>query len=651
MEKQFFGKRPTEGALQGNATVMSPEQTTEDAIATIQAQEMGMQTVIGTEQIHEAQTILNKYKQGKANLEKRIVDDELWWELRHWEVIRAEHPDTEPTSAWLFNCIVNKHADAMDNYPSPIVLPRELSDKDSAERLQEILPVIMEYNNFEETYSDGWWEKLKHGTAAYLVTWNKEKENGLGDIDIQLIDLLNIYYEPGIKDIQDSRNLFITELIDREILSQQYPDKKDSFAGSILSTTEYIYDDTVDNSNKCVVVDWYYKVRDESGRTVLHYCKFCGDAVLYATENDPNYAQRGFYDHGKYPLVLDCMFPEKGTPIGFGYVSICKDPQLYIDKMSGYILKTAMMGSKKRFFISASSAVNEEDFTDWSKDIVRVEGELGDERLREINITPPSPIYQNLIDSKINEMKETAANRDVQNGSAGAGITSGAAISALQEAGNKVSRDMISASYRTYRQIVGIVIELIRQFYDIGRSFRITGKMPGEMEFVEMSNASIRNQETGIDSMGNVLYRKPIFDLKIKAQKTSPFSRMEENERAKELYALGFFSPERAQESSLALSMMDFEGIENIKQQVAQGQTLYNIVMQQNQLLMAMMGQQPVNGVQEQNEPKNEQNSIPSGASNKVADSVEQPTPNTRYQRSLMNKAKPDMNSGNGKVK
>lgn len=44
---------------------------------------------------------------------------------------------------------------------------------------------------------------------------------------------------------------------------------------------------------------------------------------------------------------------------------------------------------------------------------------------------------------------------------------------------------------------------------------------------------------------------------------------------------MGFFSPERAQESSIALDMMDFEGIDKIRSQVNEGGTLYNIVQQQ----------------------------------------------------------------------
>ena len=559
--------------------------------------------IITDKDVERGIDLLTKYKDGKSNLESRIVNDELWWELRHWEVIgqskskrvdrsgkevKSTPPQPKPTSAWLFNTIQNKHADAMDNYPEPVVLPREESDEQSAKMLSQILPVVQEYNHFEQVYSDNWWEKLKHGTAAYGVFWDSQKDNGLGDIEIRNIDLLNLFWEPGITDIQKSRNLFIVDLVDNDLLEKEYPELEGKQKGKVIDVKEYIYDDSVDTSEKSVVVDWYYKVKTPSGRTALHYVKFVGSTLLYASQNDPEYRERGFYDHGMYPVVLDVMYPEKGTPIGFGYVAICKDPQLYIDKLSANILENAMMATKKRFFVSDSTAINEEEFLDWNRPMVHVNGELGDQRVKEIVTQPLSDIYVTVAQMKIEEMKDTAANRDVNSGGT-TNVTAAAAIAALQEAGNKASRDMIAASYRAYTQINTLCVELIRQFYDVSRSFRITGE-GNEYQFVTFDNSGLQDQVTGIDTLGNEMYRRPVFDLKIKAQKKNPFSRMEQNERAKELYSLGFFAPENAQASLIALEMMDFEGIQTVREKVMQGQTLLNMVMQMQQQLTMITG-------------------------------------------------------------
>lgn len=615
----LFGRKNEQGATLGKPPMgwgvpgVQKDESVDPEMAAMLLNRDSTQKTIGQEDIKRATELLAKYKQGKANLETRIVDDELWWELRHWEAIRGRQggvsatktdaqgnplPDgprtPEPSSAWLFNSILNKHADAMDNYPEPVVLPRERSDEDSAKTLSSVLPVILEYNDYEQTYSDNWWEKLKHGTAAYGVFWDPSKENGLGDVAIQQIDLLKLFWEPGITDIQKSRNLFVIDLVDEDLLEQQHPELKGKLKGNAIDVKQYIYDDTVDTSGKSVVVDWYYKVKSPSGKTLLHYVKFVGDQLLYASENDPAYRERGFYDHGQYPVVLDVMFPEKGTPIGFGYVAICKDPQLYIDKLSGNILENAMMTTKKRFFCSTSTNINREQFMDWNEPIVDVEGEISDARLKEIVTHPLDDIYVTVAQMKIEEMKDTAANRDVNSGGVGSGVTAAAAIAALQEAGNKASRDMIAASYRAHVAITGLCVELIRQFYDVTRSFRITGpNVPGGYDFVDLNNSQLQEQPAAIGSDGQTLYRKPIFDLKIKAQKKNPFSRAEQNQRAQDLYNMGFFNPERAQESLGALDMMEFEGIDKVREYVQQGQTLLAMcqqLAQENAMLKAALG-------------------------------------------------------------
>jgi len=600
--------------------------------------------------------LLTKYKDGKSNLENRIVNDELWWELRHWEGIgqskakrvdksgkevTSTPPEPKPSSAWLFNTIQNKHADAMDNYPEPVVLPRERSDEQSAKTLSQILPVVQEYNHFEQVYSDNWWEKLKHGTAVYGIFWDPQKDNGLGDIEIRDIDLLKLFWEPGITDIQKSRNLFIVDLVDNDLLDSEYPQLKGKQKGKVVDVKEYIYDDNVDTSDKSVVVDWYYKVKTPDGRTALHYIKFVGSTLLYASENDPEYRERGFYDHGMYPVVLDVMYPEKGTPIGFGYVAICKDPQLYIDKLSANILENAMMATKKRFFVSDTTAINEQEFLDWNRPLVHVNGPLDDGRIQEIVTQPLSDIYVTVAQMKIEEMKDTAANRDVNSGGT-TNVTAAAAIAALQEAGNKASRDMIAASYRAYTQINTLCVELMRQFYDLSRSFRITGE-GSEYQFIDFDNTGLQDQVTGLDTMGNPMFRRPVFDLKIKAQKKNPFSRMEQNERAKELYAMGFFAPENAQASLIALDMMDFDGIQTVKEKVMQGQTLLNMVMQMSQQLAAITG---VLMPQEETQAGGGTNTAESGGGggNGLASGImEAQTPMTGYGQALAKRSTPSV--------
>lgn len=497
------------------------------------------------ERLEQAIARLREYKRAKAPLENRLKEEELWWQLRHWEVIGNEKEGSGPASAWLFNNIANKHADAMDNFPEPVVLPREPGDARDAEALSKIIPVIIERCGFENTYSDAWWYKLKHGTAVYGVFWNKELEGGLGDIDIAMIDLLNIFWQPGIRDIQQSRDLFIAHRWDREELEMRYPALKG--AGDVID----VVTQSRESGEKVTVIDWYYR---KGGR--LHFCKFAGDRVLYASEDDPRYKKSGWYDHGLYPVVFDNLFPMEGQPVGFGYIAVTKAPQEYIDRLGRNILECSLMASRPRFFAGRTAGINEEEFLDWDRPIVHVEGAISDERLRPITPYPLSDAYIRVQQMKIDEMKETASNRDFSAGSTSSGVTAASAISALQEAGSKTSRDMISASYRAYSRIGMLCLELIRQFYDGSRCFRVTGQ-EGQ-SFVTYSGRGISGE------------RRPVFDIRITAQKKNPFARISQNELAKELYGLGFFRPELAGQALGALELMDFEGKEAVRAYLSQ---------------------------------------------------------------------------------
>lgn len=547
--------------------------------------------VIGSEEIRQAAQVLQKYKEGKANLEQRIIGNEQWYKLLHWGQLRKEGKagggDVEPASAWLFNSIANKHADAMDSYPKPNVLPREEGDREDAKMLSSVLPVILERNGFEQTYSDVWWYKLKSGTGVYGVFWNPRLENGLGDIDIRKLDLLNLFWEPGISDIQKSRNLFSVELLDNKVLESRYPMLKGKLGGDAIDVARYIYDDAVDTADKTVVVDWYYKNEDESGKALLHYVKFAGDTVLFASENEPEYRERGFYDHGEYPVVFDTLFLEEGTPAGFGYIDIMRDAQGYIDRLGGAILKNSLVGAKPRFFIKDTASINEEEFADTAKDFVHVAGQLSEENLRQITVEPVSSAALNVLQMKIDELKETSGNRDFSQGSTASGVTAASAIAALQEAGSKLSRDMNKSGYRAFQKINYLCIELIRQFYDEPRSFRITGTQGAEV-FALFDNRRLRpTRQEGVFGV-DTGYRRPVFDIVVTSQKASPFNTIAQNELAKEMFSMGFFNPELSDQALCAVDLMDFEGKEMVRQKISQNGTLLQTV-QQMQLQMQKM--------------------------------------------------------------
>lgn len=529
---------------------------------------------IGTEEVRRAADILRRYHAGKRQLEQRIIDNEQFWKLRHWQQMEktgqgGNPADPQPTSGWLVNCILSKHADAMDCYPEPTVLPREPGDREEAGKLTRILPVILKKNGFKRTYSSAWWYKLKSGCAVYGVFWDAGKLNGLGDISIRRMDLLNLFWEPGVTDIQDSPHFFSTELQDREALEERYPQAKGKADRGGWTLSRYLYDDAVDTSGKVLVVDWYYHTR-ENGRRVLQYCKFVGDTVLYATENDPDMRNRGWYDHGRYPFVFDVLFPEEGTPAGYGYVDLCKSPQKQIDLMNQAILKNTLASATPRFFVRSDGAVNENEYADWTRPFVHTNGNLGSDSIAPIQTAGLDSVYVAILQSKIAEMKETAGNRDVANGGTAGGVTAATAIAALQEAGGKLSRNMIDDGYEAFSDVVTLCIELIRQFYSLPRQFRLLGVM-GQEEFVSYDSRGLQPQ--AVDDGVVSGYRVPEFDLEVSAQDENPYKTMEYNQLALQLFQMGFFRADMADQALRCLELMDFKNKDRLMSSILRGQT------------------------------------------------------------------------------
>ena len=525
----------------------------------------------------ELTAVLQKYKAGKQSLERRVIAAENWWKLRNrFEEDKrpgaASSGDFRAVSGWLHNVIVSKHADAMEAYPEPVILPREPDDRAEAELLSAVVPCILEQNAFERTWSDAMWQKLKTGTAAYRVGWDPDKLGGLGDISIERVDLLNLFWEPGIADIQRSKFMFFTHLEDNDELEEEFPQLRGRLRGNPFTATRFLYDDAVSLDGKSTVVEAYYR-RKRAGRTVLHYVKYVGDTVLYSTEAGegdttvgdgteavpcevdsaiaPNAI--GLYAHGRYPFVLDPLFPVEGSPCGYGFVDLCHNNQTAIDLMRSAIIKNTVVGATPRYFQRIDGSVNEEEFADLGRSLVHVSGNLGEDSLRQIGFSPLSGVYMDVLNSSIQELRETSGNTETSTGNISSGVTAASAIAALQEASGKGSRDSTRSSYIAYAQIVELCIELIRQFYGLPRSFRIAGRAGAE-EYIRFSNAGLcpRPQPFGA--------ALPVFDVKVSAQKRNAYSRLSQNELAMELYRMGIFDEGKEQEALSCLRMMEFDG-------------------------------------------------------------------------------------------
>lgn len=573
-----------------------------------QASGLMARKAIGEEQARKAMDTLQKYRQGKSALEARVIASEDWWRMRSWQRIQKGNPEDDKwTSAWLFNVIMGKHADAIAAYPAPAIRPREPDDREEAAKLSSVLPVILEQNDFEEVYSDSQWTKLKQGTLIWHVKWDSSKLNGLGDISVQPVDILSFFWEPGVRDLQKSKNIFLTEMVDNDLLLAKYPELQGKLNSNPQIQQKYNTDDVISFDGKSMVVDWYYK-KYQNGRQVLHFATLVGDTVLQSTENDTEQkydtltlpdgstvlqpagrpmAETGLYDDGEYPFVVDALFPVEGSIAGYGYIDVGKSTQEQIDRMNQAIVKNAIMTTTPRWFKRSDGSVNEQEFADWTKPFVHVDGNLGQDSLVPIQVNMLNSNYIAILQNKIEELKWTTGNTDVNNGETNSGVTAASAIAALQEASGRSSKDSTKSAYRAYARMIRMVIERIRQFYNLPRQFRIVGQRGAE-QFVQYSNQGLQPQTLyGANGQPDGL-RKPVFDIEVSAQKASEYTSMAQNELALQFFQLGFFNPQMVDQALSTLDMMDFDGKDSIIQKIQENADLQQRLIEWQQLALAL---------------------------------------------------------------
>ena len=112
---------------------------------------------------------------------------------------------------------------------------------------------------------------------------------------------------------------------------------------------------------------------------------------------------------------------------------------------------------------------------------------------------------------------------------------------------------MIDDGYEAFSDVVTLCIELIRQFYSLPRQFRLLGVM-GQEEFVSYDSRGLQPQ--AVDDGVVSGYRVPEFDLEVSAQDENPYKTMEYNQLALQLFQMGFFRADMADQALRCLELM-----------------------------------------------------------------------------------------------
>lgn len=516
---------------------------------------------IGKEQIDKARAKLEMFKAAKGAINATIKFNEEWFKRRYQEYAGNGNNgygvtgDTVPLkkgvvsqTAWLFNSVMNFVGDASDNHPRANIIPTEAQDEEEAYLLGKVIPVELRRMGFEQVYDDNQYVKGVQGWCLYTHGCNRETKT----LYVKDAQILNFYWDLEKKDIQDSSDVFYLTQMDRDELLRDYPKLEKELPHNDGDFERYPDNPTNSQPTKVTVVDWYYKKRNKAGKRVLHYCKFVGDSVLYASENDTELAERGWYDHGEYPFEIDILYPLQGQAAGFGKVAVGLNTQQNIDHINESLVENALWGSRPRYFYKESNGINEADFLDVTKTLIKYQGSDGQTEIFPVTVPRIDGNVLNLQSSMIDEQRTNSGTTEVATGATPGGVTAAQAIGALQEAQGKQGRLSNRSSYRCYKRIIYKLIALIRQFFDEDHFYRIVGE-DGEAQYIKYNGqAAIKDG------------RHPAYDIEVTTEKQSEYTRMNNNDLMLSFFSAGFFDPRLAPQALACLQQMDFDGKEEL---------------------------------------------------------------------------------------
>lgn len=514
----------------------------------IRAQYPEYSGVLKPEFISRAMEAYSRYKGEMTAFHDKVKDNDRWYKCNYGKAFNAKTNETEPATAFIANAIFNRYADFIDNYPVPNILERTPDDSECAKKLRDIIPLLLELTEFKKKYKRNCYNKMKNGPGIYGVFYNEEAK----EIDIEIVDVLDFFCDIHVDDLQQSQFVFVRNAVDNELLCEMYPRYSVLFQGNASVEGR---GETYQADHRTEIVDCYYKKVDGT----LHMMKLVNDSVVLDATEDMEGYEDGLYHHGLYPFVIDVMYPDDDNIMGFSLIDICRNPQMYIDKLDGAILKNALRASRPKWLTKDSANININDLTDMEKEVVTSSTDVSETNVRMFQFESLPAYVREHREQKINELKEIAGNRDWNNGGTAQGVTAASAIEALQSTGQKLSRANIDDTYDSYKNIVYMVVELVRQFFEDEEVYRITDEN-GRKDFIQFSNAEMYRPET--DVFGFAIdgeFKEAKFDIKVIPQKENPFTRETNNQTILSLWTSGLFMPQNMELAVMALQCMHFD--------------------------------------------------------------------------------------------
>ena len=482
------------------------------------------------------------------------------------------------------NCV----ADQMDNMPEALMIPETKEMSQVAEDLTDIVRFVLDKNNYESLHRRRVEDCFCTGTAVTQIAWDDSMDNGNGNVAIFRWPVENFLWDPMADNIQDARAVFKVSWHPKSWFEQHYPDKvedmgsDDSVYGELGLPEAQKNMAIGEDEERILMIEYWYRLYDAKKKRHTINVAYMAGSVLLESYKD-------VYKHGMYPFVLDVYTPIEGLPIGEGLIQEFVPMMRYVNRYADYIDMNLRMSSKGRLLVNRNAGIDKDALLDWETDVV--EGDRIDASALQWMQTQPftGAVTQQMMQLQT-DIKQDSGQNQFSRGETAGGVTAASAISALQEAGGKITRLRTNVFNQGFQSIVEQIMWLISQFYDNKRTVLVTGRTPSE-------------GDRDIDASPSHLFGKsknanPCYTVQVQVQRRNPLRQQAQNELFMQAYSMaaqaGASFP-----LSVLFELLHVDGKEKILPILKQSETMYQQMQElaaQNEQLM-MENQQLNQGV------------------------------------------------------
>lgn len=366
------------------------------------------------------------------------------------------------------NCV----ADQLDNMPEANLLPERPGMEAVAEDMTDVVRFVFNLNNYEAMHRRRVEDYFVAGTALTQIAWDRDMDYGEGNVGLIRWPIEAFLWDPLAEDIQDARALIKVSWHPMSWYTAHYPEAAMYVApeegmNENVGLRGAIQQIAGDEDRAMMMEYWYRRYNARTRKYSINVAFFAGGALLEHKKN--------VYKHGLYPFVMEVFDYVEGESTGDGLVEQLTPMMRYVNRYAHYIDENLRMAAKNRLLVRKNAQIDMDALCDFSQNVIEGQN-IDDESVRWFQSKPLNAMAPQQMLQFQTDIKQDSGQSQWTRGETAGGVTAASAISALQEAGGKITREHTLMLNQGFKKIVEQVLWLVCQFYTEKRERMITGR-------------------------------------------------------------------------------------------------------------------------------------------------------------------------------